>query len=323
MAGIVELNGDIYQLDLEECGFKGRTAGYFVRGKNEWMLVETGPASSAEVVMEAAKLLGIRPPKLKYIAVTHIHLDHAGGLGVLAKNFTNAGLVLHPKGARHMIDPSRLLAGALRVWGKEKMEQYGEVLPVSEERVIYAGEGDIIDLGERKIKIWETPGHAKNHICFYDAKTSGLFSGDAIGVYFPGLSKLLQRPVLRPATPAPDFNGELMFKSLLRLALSEVEQIYFTHFGVGRMPRLLIENILGQLTVHMELGRKYVKQKHKNRELLARAMVQYARESLLGRAKKLEGADDRTEQEWEFMLGNMRMSADGIAQYLEKHADLT
>jgi len=326
MADIIELSGDIFQVDLKECGYEGRTAGYFVRGKDGWMLLETGPASSAGAIMEAVKLLGIKPEQLKYIAVTHIHLDHAGGLGVVAKYFNEARVVLHPKGARHMINPSRLIAGAYNFWGKEKMEQYGEVIPVAEERVINVLEGDVIDLGDRKIEVWETPGHAKNHVCYYDTRTRGVFSGDALGVFSPKLSRLLERPVLRPATPAPDFNGELMFKSLYRVATSKIEQIYFTHFGVGRPSQLLIENILGQLSVFMEMGRSYSEQKgadeknneQKNLENLQLEMEQYIRKGLLGPKKNLEKTDILTEQDWEFQVNMIRMSAGGILQYLNK-----
>lgn len=321
VADIVELGGDIFQLDLEECGCKGRTAGYFVRGKEGWLLVEAGPATSAGIVSEATRQLGIKPEHLKYIAATHIHLDHAGGLGVLADRFKNARIVLHPKGARHMIDPSKLIAGALKDWGKEKMEQFGEVLPVPEERIINAGEGDIVDLGDRKIEIWETPGHAKNHLCFYDVKTLGVFSGDAAGVYSPGLSGLLQRPVVRPATPAPDFNGDLMVRSLIRLALSGVEQVYFTHFGLAQNPHLLLENVLGQLAVYMELGRKIYQKEQGNRCRLAGEIKKYLRGCLLGKKERIEGLDGRAEQEWEFMVNTLDLSAEGILHYLKKFQD--
>ncbi len=326
MAEIVELNGDIFQVDLKECGYVGRTAGYLVRGKDGWMLVETGPASSAGVILEAVSQLGLKPEQLKFIAVTHIHLDHAGGLGLLAKHFKEARLVVHPKGARHMIDPSRLIAGATEFWGKEKMEQYGEVLPVDEERVLGAKEGDMIDLGDRKIEIWETPGHAKNHVCYYDALTNGVFSGDALGVYASGLTKLLGRPVIRIATPAPDCNGELLFKSLFRVAMSNIEQIYFTHFGVGRPPQLLIENVIGQLGIFIESGKTYIEQRggvqgiqeDSALEVYALEMENYIRKGLLGRKKHLDGMDAAMKQEWEFQVDMVKHSAGGIMQYLRK-----
>ncbi len=326
MSDLVELAGDIFLLDLKECGQEGKTAGYFLRGKNAWMLLETGPASSAGNVLEATRLLGIKPRELKYIAVTHIHLDHAGGLGTIAKHFPEAGLVLHPAGARHMIDPSRLIAGALKAWGREKMDLFGEVIPVAEERIICVSEGDAINLGERKIAVWETPGHCKNHVCFYDEKTGGLFCGDAAGVFYPALSQLLQRPVVRPATPAPDFNGELMLKSLARMALAKVESVYYSHFGVARPPRPMLENIAGQVSIFMELGKKYKGhdspgagcENADGLEMFAHEMKCYITESILGRDNLLEGADSKTKKEWGMLLGSIGLSSSGIWQYLEK-----
>ena len=331
MADIVELNGDIFQVDLKECGYVGRTAGYFVRGKDGWMLIETGPASSAGVILEAAGQLGIKNGHLKFIAVTHIHLDHAGGLGVMAKHFKEARLVVHPKGARHMIDPSRLIAGSLDFWGKEKMEQYGQVLPVDEERVLGANEGDVIDLGDRKIEIWETPGHARNHVCYYDALTNGVFSGDALGVYASGLTKLLGRPVIRIATPGPDCNAELLFKTLFRVAMSNIEQIYFTHFGMGRPPQLLIEIALGQLGIFMETGKIYNERSEGARnvqedsalEMYATEMENYIRKGLLGQKNHLNGMDAVMEQEWEFQVEMVKYSAGGIMDYIRKSKKLS
>jgi len=320
VADVTELNGNIFQLDLRECGHAGRTAGYFIQGKNGWMLIETGPASSFEYIEETVKLLGIKPARLKYIAVTHIHLDHAGGLGVASKYFENSKVIVHPKGARHMIDPSRLVAGAYDYWGKAKMEQYGEVLPVAEEKVITVTDGDIIDLGDRKIEVWETPGHSKNHVCYYDTKTKGIFSGDALGVYFPKLSLLLERPVIRLATPAPDFNGELMIKSIIRVALSKIKKIYFTHFGVGDLPQQLIENTLGQLNVFLQMAKNYsdntTDKTNENSKLmmLKLEMEQYVQNGLLVDTN----LDNITEQDWDFQISIIEMSADGIWQYLKK-----
>jgi glyoxylase-like metal-dependent hydrolase (beta-lactamase superfamily II) len=290
------------------------------------MLLETGPASSAREVLEAAGLLGIKHGQLKYIAVTHIHLDHAGGLGVLAKHFTKAGLVIHHKGARHMIDPSRLIAGASAVWGEERMKHYGDTIPVPEQRVVYAGEGDAIDLGDRKIEIWETPGHARSHLGFYDAKTNGLFCGDMVGVYFPHLSQMLGRPVVFPETMAPDYNADLMFKSLLRLAASRVEQLYFSHYGVARPPRLLIETVLGLLTVFMEMGRRCNGQndagrgssRQDNINKLTVEIERYIRKGLLGDGQIPDDAGKIIKEEWQFLAGRnmIRLSAEGILHHL-------
>lgn len=317
MIPIVELEGGIWQVDLEYCGHPGTTAGYLVRGDAGWMLIETGPASSAEKIFQAVKILGIKPPEVKYVAVTHIHLDHAGGLGVVAQHFSQAAVVVHYKSARHVIDPSRLIAGATAIWGQEKMQEFGEIVPVDEERVIPAGEGYRIDLGSRTIEVWDTPGHTKNHLCYYDAKTRGLFSGDAAGVYLPRLSETFGRPVVRPATPLPDFNGEKMLASLLRFALSDMDRVYYTHFGAAARPQLLIELVTGQLSVLLQLARKYVKSPDA-RNLLAGAIQRYIEKGLWGQAGSGEIKEPWAQNEWNFLTGILELNGAGILAYLEE-----
>ncbi|GAW91464.1 MBL fold metallo-hydrolase [Calderihabitans maritimus] len=316
MVDIQQLPCDIFQVDLEDCGHKGRTAGYFVRGE-EWMLIETGPASSAEVVVRAAEELGTRPEEVKYLAVTHIHLDHAGGLGVLSRHFPKATAVVHPRGVKHMVDPSRLRAGALAVFGPEKMKELGEIEPLSEDRIMAAGEGTVLSLGNRVLEVWETPGHAKHHICIYDRQSRGLFSGDAAGVFSPELSRQQGSPVLRPATPPPDFDGALMFKSLSRMALREIDRIYYTHFGLGEPARQLLEIVAGQVAIWLEIA-KNLKKAGKTAEELVSTLEEYSRQWIFGDTKDMpNNLSPAAAQEWDFLFGMLNLSAKGIFRYIE------
>lgn len=314
---IISLNGDIWQIDLDDCGIPGRSAGYFIRGGNHWMLVETGPASSLPRILEAAKALGIDSSSVKYIAVTHIHLDHAGGVGVLARHFQDAGIVVHEKGARHIIDPTKLIAGATIAWGEKMMKMFGEVLPVAGNRVIPSTEGDLIRLGDRVIEIWDTPGHAKHHLCYYDRQTKGLFSGDAAGVYQPRLSQKLNRPAIRPATPVPDFDAPKMYNTLFRIAVSEIERIYFTHFGMAEAPQMIVEMLTGQLTVQLELAKKYFNRPDAQLSL-QNAMVKQIKKGLLEQPGEFVADDKRIQDEWDFMTGIMHLSVAGILDYLKR-----
>lgn len=318
MVEIVKLQGDIWQVDLVECGQPGRTAGYFIKGDRVWMLIETGPASSLKVILEAAKILGIELGQLKYIAVTHIHLDHAGGVGLVSRHFPEASIVAHCKGARHLVNPARLIAGAKAVWGKEKMAEFGEILPVPEERVIAVDEGSKIYLDDRIIEVWDTPGHSQNHVCFYDPETKGLFSGDAVGTYQPRLSQVFKKQVIRPATPVPDFNANLMLKSLTRIGASDLEHIYFTHFGSVKSPQVLVEQLIGQLTIQMELaGGCYQDVDAQN--ILQKALLKQTKKGLAVQIDDLRFADQRTRAEWEFITGKMSLSVAGILGYLKKY----
>jgi glyoxylase-like metal-dependent hydrolase (beta-lactamase superfamily II) len=315
---IIELSGEIWQVDLEERGIPGWTAAYFLKGEgdSDWMLIETGPASSCGKLLQAAATIGISPGEVKQIGVTHIHVDHAGGLGLISRYFNEAEIWVHPRGVRHLADPSRLIEGSRVVYGAEKMHEYGEVLPVAAARLRPAREGTIIHLRERPIAVWETPGHARHHVCFYDRKTKGLFSGDTAGVYTPRLSKLLGQPVIRPATPGPDFNGALMLQDLNRLVCSEVQNLYFTHFGAAAPARLLLEHVIGQLSVHMHMARDYAEKEDAVRKL-GLALQEETKKGLpSGMAE--ENMEEIATNEMKLLLEPLFNSAEGLLTYLKK-----
>ncbi len=318
MDNIIELSGNIWQVDLEERGIPGWTAAYFIKGEGNsgWMLIETGPASSAGKLLEAAATIGISPEEVKHIGVTHIHVDHAGGLGLISRHFNEAEIWVHPRGVRHLADPTRLIEGSRAVYGTQKMQEYGEVLPVAAARLRRAKEGTIIRLGERLIAVWETPGHARHHICFYDRKTKGLFSGDTAGVYTPNLSKLLGQPVMRPATPGPDFDGALMLRDLHRLISSEVQNLYFTHFGAAAPARLLLERVIGQLSVHMHMAKDYAEKEDAVRKLGLALQEEIKKVLHSGMAEK--NMEDTVTNEMKLLLEPLFDSADGLLSYLKK-----
>lgn len=320
MHGIIELSKEIWQVDLEERGIPGWTSGYFIKGEgnNDWMLVETGAATSAPRLINAAKAIGISPDEVRYIAVSHIHIDHAGGLGVVSRYFKNAEIWVHPRGKKHLVNPGRLIEVSRTVYGEKKMQEYGEVLPVPEERLLLAEEGKIIRLGERLIEIWETPGHARHHVSYYDRSTKGLFSGDAAGVYAPRLSKLLNLPVTRPATPGPDFNGDLMLKDLYRIAFSEAQNIYYTHFGAASPAQLLVELVIGQLLVHMHMTGDYLDGKEDNSLKLCQAIQEQTKKVLSDCMAERNIAEELVSNEMRLLLEPLNNSADGLILYLQE-----
>lgn len=318
MAEIVELEGEIWQVDLEERGIPGCTAGYFVKGDSDWMLVETGPATSADKILAAAASLGIEHERVRHIAVTHIHIDHAGGLGTVARHFKEARIWVQPAGLRHMIDPSRLREGSRAFYGAAKMQEFGEILPVPAERIEPAEEGRVIELGGRTLEVWETPGHARHHASYYDHKTRGLFSGDGAGMYFPRLSRLLGRPVIRPATPPPDFRGSLMLDAMCKMALHQLDRIYFTHFGAAAPPQQLLEMVMGQLCVYMHLAKEY-KQGPDARQKLGLLLRGQMEKGLGGDLSALWNHPDQAVQsELRTLLDAAPDLAAGQLNYLEK-----
>jgi glyoxylase-like metal-dependent hydrolase (beta-lactamase superfamily II) len=202
------------------------TAGWLV-GDSAPVLVETGSQTSVPVVLDALARLGVGAADLAGIVVTHIHLDHAGGVGDLARAFPNATVYVHPVGARHLVDPSRLVASAARVYGDTLDTLYGRLDPTPVERIRALEDGDEVRVGPgRALAAVHSPGHASHHLALHDSETGVLFAGDAAGVRLPDVG------VLRPATPPPDFDLGLALRSLHLFASRRPSALALAHFGV-------------------------------------------------------------------------------------------
>lgn len=226
----------IRQVDTLLGGMSRMTAGFLIDGTQP-ALVETGSQSSVPALREALEAAGVGPGDLRWIVVTHIHLDHAGGVGDMAAAFPNATVVVHEKGARHLLDPTRLIDSASRVYGPLLDGLYGRMLAVPADRLVAAADGHRIDLGDgHQLTLVDSPGHAKHHHAVLDEQTGTLMVGDAVGVKLPDLG------VLRPATPPPDFDLEQATTSLRRFAELRPEQVVLTHYGpVDRPLETLVE----------------------------------------------------------------------------------
>jgi glyoxylase-like metal-dependent hydrolase (beta-lactamase superfamily II) len=222
---IFDVAPGITAIDTFMGGRERYTAAYLVRGRNP-TLVETGPTTSVEPVSRALSALGVGTDQLANIVLTHIHLDHGGGVGGLASRFPNATVHVHERGARHLADPSRLVASATRVYGEERMATlFGPVQPVPEGRLRALTDGDAIDVGGRTLEVIDTPGHASHHVAIVDASSGVVFTGDALGIHVP------DEPILRPATPPPDFDLELAVRSIREIRDRHPTALLFAHFG--------------------------------------------------------------------------------------------
>ncbi|MGZ5213841.1 MAG: MBL fold metallo-hydrolase [Actinomycetota bacterium] len=284
------------------------TAAYLLHA-DEPALVETGPGTSVEPVTRALDESGIGPDALAHIVLTHIHLDHAGGVGTLATRFPRATVWVHERGARHLADPSRLVASATRVYGEERMASlFGPVEAVPAERVRVLEDRDSLDLGGRSLLALDTPGHASHHLALVDSSTGVVFTGDALGIHVPDL------PVFRPATPPPDFDLELAVASIERIREAATSTLLFAHFGpiddVDRTCDLAVRRLHGW-TDAVRGAMRWTTDLDEIVEVLSR---EAAHETVTGAQAQLDL--DRLET-----LAGIRMNATGIVRYLTKRAE--
>jgi glyoxylase-like metal-dependent hydrolase (beta-lactamase superfamily II) len=222
---ITDLGHDVYQIDTQMAGYTGITAGYLILAGRP-CLVETGTAPSTPVVTAALAELGVGPADLATVVVTHIHLDHAGGTGDIAAHYPAAEIVVHERGARHLADPSRLMASAQMVYGDELDALFGRLAPTPAERIRAVDTAGRVDLGGgRRLDSHYSPGHAKHHVGLLDSVSGDLYVGDAAGVY------IQETGDMRPATPPPDFDLETALASLRTFKSLRPQRLLFSHFG--------------------------------------------------------------------------------------------
>jgi len=205
-------------------------------------LIDTGPTTSVNAVLDGIKKAGVDPGEIDYVIATHIHLDHAGGAGELLKYLPKAQVIVHHKGARHLVNPERLMESFASTMGQRMMKKTGPVVPIDEERIIPVSGDEVFKLGERQsLRMLHTPGHAPHQICIMESRNNGVFSGDAIGISVAG------GKVLMPATPPPAFDLELSLDSLEKLTELNADLIYFAHFGVTDRVRESIDTAANKL----------------------------------------------------------------------------
>lgn len=209
-------------IDTKMHGLERLTAAFVVAGE-QTALVETGPKSSVDEVLAGLARAGV--DRLDWIVVTHIHLDHAGAAGTLSARWPEARVAVHEIGAPHLVDPSKLWSSATRIYGDRMVELWGGIDPIPEERIHVVRDGDVIDLGGRSLRAFDTPGHAYHHHAYLDDLTGTMFAGDALGVRLPDVV------TVRPATPPPEFHLEKATASINRIREAEPSSLWLTHFG--------------------------------------------------------------------------------------------
>ena len=233
---------------------EGMAACYLIEENGYAGIIETGINATVPRILDLLEQKGISRSQVAYVMPTHVHLDHAGGVGALMQLLPEAQLVIHPRGARHMVDPSKLTAGSIAVYGEKAFrEMYGEIQPVPESRIIIAEEGMKLDLNGRELLFLDTPGHARHHLCIYDASSAGIFTGDTFGLAYPEMGGD-QEPFIFPTTTPVQFDPEALKRSIKKLLSLRPEKMYLTHFGVVEQPETLSEALLQQIDDYVDIA---------------------------------------------------------------------
>ena len=217
----------------------GFTASYLIVEDGLAAFVDVGPAATLPVLLEVLSSKQIPRENVRYVLVTHVHLDHAGAAGKLLRELPNAQVVVHPKGARHLISPERLIAQATAVYGADILHTlFGEMAPVPEERVIHAKHEFRLALNGRPLLFLDTPGHARHHYCVFDERSQGIFSGDTFGLSFREFDTDRGQFIF-PTTSPVQFEPDELHASLDLLMKYQPTSLYLAHFGrVTDVPRL-------------------------------------------------------------------------------------
>jgi glyoxylase-like metal-dependent hydrolase (beta-lactamase superfamily II) len=217
--------------------------------------VDVGTGFSVPGLLGVLEAKGLPPEAVDWVILTHVHLDHAGGAGHILRRLPNARLVVHPRGARHMVDPSKLWAGAAAVFGEEAMRRsYGELLPVPEPRVVTVADGETIELRGRPLVFLDTPGHARHHVCVWDEASRSMFTGDTFGLSYRELASERGAFVLPTTTPV-QFEPEPLLESIDRLVARRPAAMLLTHYSRVTEVERLADDLRRQVGELVALGR--------------------------------------------------------------------
>lgn len=287
-------------------------ASYLIVQESELAFVDVGTNDSIPRLLKTVDELGFSTEHVKYVILTHVHLDHAGGAGEIMRHCAKAKLLVHPRGARHMIDPSALRAGAVAVYGEEAVaKEYGTLWPIDSARVIELHDNDIHTLVNRNLHILDTPGHAKHHVAIWDPISQGVFTGDTFGLSYREFDTQ-QGAYVFPTTTPIQFDPQALKESVERIAALQPACIYPTHYSRANDVPHLKQLFLKQLD-EMVIVAKHLKDESNRHEKLKIALVDIYEKHLKNHGCLLNRA-----QIEEFLKIDVELNAQGIGVWLDK-----
>jgi hydroxyacylglutathione hydrolase len=291
---------------------RNQTAIHLLVEDGRAAVIDTGTSHAVPRVMAALEAQGVAPAQVDYVILTHVHLDHAGGAGQLMARFPNARLTVHPRGARHIIDPSRLIEATLAIYGeKETRRLYGEILPVPGERVIETPEGATLRLAGRELLCLDAPGHARHHVVLRDALTGHFFAGDTFGISYRELDQD-GRQFSFPTTSPSQFDPPELHRSIDRMLSHGPGALYVTHFGRLTNLTVLAADLHRLIDAHAELGERHRRGGAERKRLLKEGV-----RSLVLAERARQGWRLPSEKVLEVFALDIELNAQGIESWLD------
>lgn len=309
-----KLLDNIYLIDGFDLQMPQRT-GTYVLTEEKLTIIETSASPSVPHILDGIKELGYSPSDLEYVIVTHIHLDHAGGAGLLLESCPNAKVVVHPRGKRHLADPSRLIAGARAVYGEKFDLLFDPIIPVPEERLIEKNDRETLTIGrDVTLTFYDTPGHSNHHFSIYHPKVKGIFTGDTCGVRYPEVAKNGIELYL-PSTSPNQFHPEKMFNSIQLYQSLNPDYIFFGHYGLSANPEEVYRQVTSWLDKFMEIAEQAYQQGNSDGE-----KVSLTEEKLLEAVSRHLDAKGigRDHEVYRIVKIDMNICAMGLVDYLNK-----
>ena len=299
---VKKFNENVYQIDVFMEGKSNRMSCYFIDSSNP-ILIEVGPSKSFPYLISGIESLGIN--NIRRSAITHLHLDHVGGIGHLVEKYKNHFVYVHELGLKHLPNPERLWKAVANVYSENwLLDNWGIIKPTPIDNIIKLNDDESIDLGgNRKLKTIYSPGHAKHHFTFYDNLSKTIFMGDALGLIYP------HGDFVQPNLPPPDFNKELLINTLTNIKKLDLEYIALAHFGIHSKPYELIDNAIKNIELWVSFIKKLPE--------LNNSDAAIAIEKWVKNNYKVLNIDDYTINNY-ILSSNFEMQVIGIRDYLNK-----
>ena len=315
MSNFSELGYRISLIDGFDLGRKNRTGTYVIADRNI-TLVETSASPSIPHILKGLNDLGIALEDIAYIILTHIHLDHAGGAGLFLQHCPNAKVIVHPKGARHLEDPTRLIAGAKEVYGEDFDKLFNPIIPIPHDRIIVKEDKESLQTSDTcTLTFYDTPGHANHHLSIFDPISKGMFSGDTVGVYYRELEQDAIEFYL-PSTSPNQFNPEAMLAAADLYERLDVNRIYFGHYGVSDNPKEVYKQLRYWLPIFVESAETAFKEYETFKEQVA-ATVTNIFDKVTAHLTAMGVTMDHPV--FEILRLDLEVCAMGLIDYLIKH----